>query len=189
MYLYLLLIPGSIILLSTAFEVRRAQRNDRILFSYCQLRRSILALLSKEGARMNDHDYQIINSISNLNDHIIHDFKNLKNAAFNINNAKKFILQSKKVVDFKSVLFNKTSNPEITKIQDNLKYCIVQSALTYSPFLHSITLIQVLKQISKILIKAKIRRIQNSLLILDTYQRDMQWIRINPIPAGYNLFV
>ncbi len=174
--IYLFIVPAMFLLLITAVELYSIKKHDRILYKYCQLRRNILSLFREQGLKLNEEDNNLLMEISEYVDITIHEFRYMKTEIFNIRNAKKLINKSASATKVNNSFFMRdTSNKDVLKIQKQLKYCLIDSAIAYTPFLRSQIIYYLLLRIAELLAKLGVTKAKNMVIYLFAYKKGADW--------------
>lgn len=185
MFFYLLIVPSFAIILVTMFELVHIQKHDRILYSYCQLRRNILAFLRSDGLKLSEYEYQLTNKMLEFVGITIHDFNMFKKEVFNFRKAKKLLKASVRAHHHKDI-FVETENKNISRLQNQFRYCIIISMFAYTPFIMSELAVRFIYSVGKVLAKAGLQRGKNILTYADVFRGQKEWFK-KP-ENHYNLF-
>jgi hypothetical protein len=185
MFFYLVIVPAIIMVVVMIFELSIINKHDKVLFQFCQLRRNMLAYVRQKGITMPEADYVLMNELLDFVGNTIHDFKYLKEEVFNVRKAKKLAITSKMAQREKHV-FMSTDNKKIKVFQNQVRFCLINSILAYTPFLKYELVLRVLYAFGSLMARFSYQKSKNFLGYIQIYIDDKKWF--DDPKHHYNLY-
>ena len=118
----------------------KLQKHDRVLFSFCQLRREIISFLHEEtssigtGAHITCNDYHAVRKlVDNLN-FAIHEYKDRKTLMFNVRTVLRYLDQYKQTKQDMDWL-HEISNVQVKGFYYKFVRCLAIAYLAYTPLI------------------------------------------------------
>lgn len=118
------------------FRQREMQKRDRVLFSFCQLRREVMHLLYinviENTNSFSPEEHKFVRRLLNVLDATIHDYNQHKTLIFNVRKIAKYLKMYRKLS--KAVL-ETPDHPEIREFHERIHRLLVAAFLAYTPLI------------------------------------------------------
>jgi len=146
MFFYFLIFSSFIMACGMLYHVNKLRKHDRILFSFCQIRRDAMQLIASRQLSLSKAEYNSVRDLSLCLNVVIHDYDECKNTIFNIRRLirmMKAFKQTTKDVDRIKI----PNDPEIIQLHSKFRIAMFEAFLTYTPLIRSEILVKLLVMI------------------------------------------
>jgi len=118
------------------FRQKEMQKHDRVLFTFCQLRRDVIRFLYinviENTGSLSPAEYKFVRQLLNGLDATIHDYNQHKTLMFNVRKIAKHLKMYRKVS--KAVL-EVPDHPKIREFHERIRWLLVAAFLAYTPLI------------------------------------------------------
>ena len=137
------IISVMVLSLYAIWKLRQMKKHDMVLYSFCQIRREIMAMLRQENFNMKKKDYFVLRNLLYFVNKTIHNYNSLKPYAFNFRKFIKYARSFKTTTEEVEKLMG-TDNPKIKAIRIKMAYALVRAFFVYTPFISSTIFLHIL---------------------------------------------
>ena len=115
---------------------KEMQKHDRVLFTFCQLRRDVMRFLYinviENTGSLSPAKYKFVRQLLNGLDATIHDYNQHKTLMFNVRKIAKHLKMYRKV---SKVVLEVPDHPEIREFHERIRWLLVAAFLAYTPLI------------------------------------------------------